>query len=77
MAAKKPLAVYSGTVKELVSGDTLLVALDALSDVTAPTPTNGQVLTWNGSAWVNSTPSAGGTNYGLLNTQINQLGGSF
>ena len=33
-------------------------ALDALSDVTAPTPATGDKLTWNGSAWVNLAPSA-------------------
>lgn len=31
-------------------------ALDALSDVTAPTPATGDKLTWNGSAWVNQSP---------------------
>jgi len=29
--------------------------LDSLSDVTAPSPSNDQVLQWNGSAWVNAT----------------------
>lgn len=33
-------------------------ALDALSDVTAPTPATGDVLAWNGSAWVNQAGSA-------------------
>lgn len=32
-------------------------ALDALSDVTAPTPATGDVLAWSGSAWVNESPS--------------------
>jgi hypothetical protein len=40
---------------------TIPTTLDSLTDVTAPSPTNGQVLTWNGTAWVNSTPSTGGT----------------
>lgn len=31
-------------------------ALDALSDVTAPSPVAGDVLTWTGSAWVNQSP---------------------
>lgn len=31
-------------------------ALDDLTDVTAPTPTTGEVLTWNGTAWVNTVP---------------------
>lgn len=33
-------------------------ALDALSDVTAPSPASGDKLTWTGSAWVNLAPSA-------------------
>ena len=33
-------------------------ALDALSDVTAPSPVAGDVLTWTGSAWVNQSPGA-------------------
>src|SRR5690606_35515966 len=33
------------------------VALGDLTNVTLASPTNGQVLTYNGSAWVNSTPS--------------------
>lgn len=32
--------------------------LDDLSDVTAPSPSNGDVLQYNGSAWVNSPPVA-------------------
>ncbi len=38
------------------------VALDDLSDVTAPTPATGNVLTWNGTAWV----PGSGTNGGVL-----------
>ena len=30
-------------------------ALDDLADVTTPAPTTGDVLKWNGTAWVNST----------------------
>jgi hypothetical protein len=30
-----------------------VVALDALTDVTAPSPSSGDFLKWNGSAWVN------------------------
>ena len=36
------------------------VALNNLSDVTITSPSNGEVLSYNGSAWVNSTPSGGG-----------------
>lgn len=37
-----------------------LAELDDLTDVTAPTPSTDDVLTWNGSAWVNSPAAAGG-----------------
>ena len=36
------------------------VKLVDLKDVTITTPSTGQVLTWNGTAWVNSNPSGGG-----------------
>jgi hypothetical protein len=35
-------------------------AIDDLSDVTITTPSNGQVLKYNGSAWVNDTDATGG-----------------
>lgn len=37
-------------------GHAVTGALDALSDVTAPSPVAGDVLTWSGSAWVNQSP---------------------
>jgi len=36
------------------------VALNDVSDVTITTPSNGEVLTYNGSGWVNSAPTGGG-----------------
>lgn len=49
-------------------------ALDDLSDVTITSPSNGQVLKYNGSAWVNSADDAGSTNAdtldGLNSTQF-------
>ena len=36
------------------------LAVDDLSDVTAPSPTSGQALVWNGTAWVNSTVAGSG-----------------
>ncbi len=35
-------------------------SLDQLGDVTITTPTNGQVLSYNGTAWVNSSSAGGG-----------------
>jgi len=37
-------------------GHAVTGALDALSDVTAPSPVSGDVLTWTGAAWVNQSP---------------------
>jgi len=36
------------------------VALNDVSDVTITSPSNGEVLTYNGSGWVNSAPTGGG-----------------
>jgi len=38
-------------------------SIDDLSDVTITTPANGQVLSYNGSAWVNAAASGGGGGY--------------
>ena len=40
--------------------------------VAATTPTNGQVLTWNGSAWVASAPASGGSGGGGVLFYFNQ-----
>jgi len=37
-----------------------VAALDDIGDVVAPTPSTGDVLTWNGSDWVNSPATGGG-----------------
>lgn len=36
------------------------INLDDITNVTAPSPSTGEVLKWNGSAWVNDTDSTGG-----------------
>jgi hypothetical protein len=41
-------------------------ALDDLSDVVISGPANGQALQYNGTNWVNATPSTGVTDHGLL-----------
>ena len=46
------------------------VALNDVSDVTLTSPSNGQVLTYNGSVWVNSAPTggSGGANVTISDT---------
>ena len=48
------------------------VALGDITNVTLTSPSNGQVLTYNGTSWVNATPSASPTNY--VTTDTNQTG---
>jgi hypothetical protein len=50
-------------VAEILNKPTIPVNLDDLADVNAPTPSNGQVLTYNTttSDWEAATPSAGGS----------------
>jgi hypothetical protein len=48
-------------VAEILNKPTIPTTLDSLTDVNAPTPSNGQVLSYNGTEWVNTTPATGGT----------------
>jgi hypothetical protein len=48
--------------------------LDSLSDVTVTTPSTGQVLKYNGSAWVNDTDAGGLAN--IVEDTTPQLGGT-
>jgi hypothetical protein len=41
--------------RRLVDSFNIPVNLNDLADVNAPSPSSGQVLEWNGSAWVNAT----------------------
>lgn len=58
-----PLRATSLTGSLLASGNGLVsgtgaTALNGLTDVSLASPATGQVLTYNGTAWVNATPSA-------------------
>ena len=52
----------SGDYNDLINQPTIPTNLDDLADVNAPTPSNGQVLTYNSTSgdWEASTPSTGG-----------------
>jgi hypothetical protein len=52
--------VSGGGAVDSVNGQTgvVILALDDLSDVNAPSPTNGQILQWNGTQWVSATVGA-------------------
>jgi len=54
--------LFSGDYADLSNKPTIPSALDDLSDVTISSPSNDQVLKYNGTAWVNSAaPAAGAT----------------
>lgn len=53
-----------GTGDVVISGSAS--ALNDLTDVVITTPSSGQVVSYNGTDWVNSTPSSGVTDHGLL-----------
>ena len=46
-------AASNGVGTNLLSGGGGATTLDGLNDVTAPSPSNGDFLKWNGTAWVN------------------------
>lgn len=48
-------------VAQILNKPTIPTTLDSLTDVNAPTPSNGQVLSYNGTEWVNTTPASGGS----------------
>jgi len=49
----------SGSYNDLTNKPTIPTNLNSITDVTAPSPTIGQVLQWSGSAWINATLGAG------------------
>lgn len=52
-------SLFSGSYADLTNKPSIPSTLDDLSDVTISSPTNTQVLQYNGSAWVNATVSGG------------------
>lgn len=54
-------AASTGVASNLLAGGGGATDLDGLTDVTITTPSNGQVLKYNGTVWVNGTDNAGTT----------------
>ena len=53
-------STFSGSYNNLTNRPTLVTTLGGLTDVTITGASNGQVLKYNGSAWVNDTDATGG-----------------
>ena len=80
----KDFRIKNGLVVEgatsTVNGNQVLTtasSLDSLSDVVITTPTTSQVLLYNGTNWINSTPSGGGTTTNALTIGTGLSGTSF
>ncbi len=58
--SNKP-SLFSGSYNDLTNKPTIPANIDDLGDVTITSAPNGQVLSYNGTAWVNSTASGSGT----------------
>lgn len=54
-------SLFSGAYDDLTGKPTIPTNINDLGDVTITSASNGQVLSYNGTAWVNSTASGSGT----------------
>ena len=52
--------LFSGSYTDLTNKPTLVTSISGLSDVTISGASNGEVLKYNGTAWVNGSDNAGG-----------------
>ena len=52
--------LFSGSYNDLTNKPTLVTSINGLSDVTISGASNGEVLKYNGTAWVNGTDNTGG-----------------
>ena len=64
-------ALFSGSYADLTNKPTLVTNLDSLSDVTITTASSGQVLKYNGTAWINDAASG---DIDILNGRANVTG---
>jgi hypothetical protein len=56
LTATTPMLLFDGGTSVDISMDPSEIDVSDLGDVTVSSPSNGQVLTYNGTNWVNSTP---------------------
>ena len=65
--------LFSGSYADLTNKPTLVTSISGLSDVTISSASNGEVLKYNGTAWVNDTDATGGGGGGSSTTTTGSL----
>ena len=70
--SNKP-TLFSGSYTDLTNKPTLVTSINGLSDVTISGASNGEVLKYNGTAWVNGSDNAGGSSSSIdLSLSVNK-----
>lgn len=67
---------YNGTKFAPATATASVATLDAIGDVTAPSPASGDFLKWNGSAWVNDPINLGTDTVGSYVSTVNGASGA-
>ena len=65
--------LFSGSYNDLTNKPTIVTSISGLSDVTISSASNGEVLKYNGTAWVNDTDATGGGGGGSSTTTTGSL----
>ena len=65
--------LFSGSYTDLTNKPTIVTSISGLSDVTISGASNGEVLKYNGTAWVNDTDATGGGGGGSSTTTTGSL----
>ena len=65
--------LFSGSYTDLTNKPTIVTSISGLSDVTISSASNGEVLKYNGTAWVNDTDATGGGGGGSSTTTTGSL----
>ena len=65
--------LFSGSYTDLTNKPTIVTSISGLSDVTISGASNGEVLKYNGTAWVNDTDATGGGGGGSSTTSTGSL----
>ena len=75
-ASSNQVLTYNGTKFAPATTTASVATLDAIGDVTAPSPSSGDFLKWNGTAWVNDPINLGTDTVGSYVSTVNGASGA-